>query len=103
MIQGIAALNLGDDEGLVPQGLCGLPHGFNVFPRFHKGLANCVHPLRKGEFQAPAVVFREGADAQVNARQIEPFARPQLSPHYYSAVHRLALDINHLKLEETIA
>ena len=102
MIQGIAALDLGNDEGLVPQGLGGFPHGFQVFPRFHKRLADRVHPLRQGEFQAPAVVFREGADAQVDAGKIESLAGAQLPSHYYAAVHHLPLDVHHLKLDEAV-
>ena len=73
VLQGPGAFDLGDDEGVVTQRGRGLPDGGDIRGALDEGLADRVHPLFGGEFQAFAVVIGEGADAEIDAGQIEAF------------------------------
>ncbi len=79
VLEGVRALDLGDDEGLFADGLGGGAHGFDVRRRLHERLAHRVHAVLERKFQAGAVVVGERADAEINARQVEALPGTQLA------------------------
>ncbi len=74
------AFNLGDEEWIATQGASGVTDGTQVRRALDKGLADRVHALFQGEFQAMGVVIGKGADAEINARQVKAFAGAQFAP-----------------------
>ena len=87
VLQGSGALDLGDDEGLPAARCGGGAHGLDVRRRLDERLAHGVHALLQRELEAGAVVLGEGADAQVDARQVEAFPRAELAAHRDVALH----------------
>ena len=79
MNQGIGTFDLGDDERLFPKAIRSGAQIFNVGGRFDKRLAHCIHSLGKCEFQAVAIVIGEGADAEIDTRQVEALAGSQFA------------------------
>jgi hypothetical protein len=86
----------------MPQ-LCRRPsHQINVASRLYEGLADGIHTLLDRKLQAVTVVFGKGANAQVDARQIQPLAQAQLAPGQHSALDVFALSAHDPQLNDAI-
>ena len=101
-IQGPCALDLGDDEGSVPEFFGRPANSGDVLTGFHKGLAHRVHAVFKGEAKTFPVPVRKGGYPQINAGQIEPFPGAQLSAHHHPAPHFVPGDGKDLQLNEPV-
>ena len=87
---------------MVPEGRRRIAHGLNVRRIFDERLAHRVHTVFESELHAVVVVFGEGADAEVDARKVEPLARAQFTAHDDTAADITALDLLHIDLDQTV-
>ena len=78
------------------------PNGGNVGGVFDEGLADRVDTVFEGKRQAMLVVVGEGADAQIDAGQIEAFTGAQLSPDQHLAADLPAGRFQHFELDEAV-
>ena len=69
---------------------------------FDERLAHRVDTVFESELHAVVVVFGEGADAEVDARKVEPFARAQFTAHDDPAADITALNLLHIDLNQTV-
>jgi hypothetical protein len=65
-------------------------------------LAYSIDATAQGEFQAPAIVFRESVDSQVDARKVESFARAKFPTHNCLAMNLSTGDALYLELHQAI-
>ena len=87
MRQRAGPLDLGNDKRTFAQALGRRAHCLDVGRRLHERLAHRVHAVLQREFETGAVVFGERADAQVDARQVQPLAGAQFATHDHFALH----------------
>ena len=92
VLERVGALDLGDDERLLAQ-LSPPPRARPRCPPRVRRTTGSRRPRRaERELQAGAVVFGERADAEIDARQVEPLARTQLAADGDRALHVVARD-----------
>ena len=91
-IKRAGALDFGDNKRVVLEPLGGLREPPRYPCRLDKGLAHSINPLFRGKFQALTVALGKGADAEIDARQIKPFAGPQLAANQDTAGNLFSLD-----------
>ena len=77
----------------------------DVRRQFHKRLTYGVHAMFEGKFQALPIALGECRDAQIDARQIQPFPGPQFAAHENAAmdsrsIHALDFQLNDAVVEE---
>ena len=89
-------------KGVVPERLGGGAHGLDVGGGFHERLAHRVHAVGERELQAGAVVIGEGADAEVDARQVEALPGAQFAADGDLAVDVVARDALDDQLHEAV-
>ena len=77
-------------------------HRINVGPGFHKRLADSIHAVFQGEFEAVPVVIGKCADAQVDAGQVEALAGAQHAAYQHFAVHLGIGDRHHFQLNVAV-
>src|SRR5205085_8308020 len=77
------ALDLRDQERIVPQCPGSSAHGIHVCGAFHKRLTHCVHAILQCELQTFVIALSEGANAEIEARQIQSFARAQFTTDFH--------------------
>src|SRR5208283_4183438 len=87
---------------MVPEGPRRIAHGLNIRRIFDERLAHGVHTVFESELQAIVVVFGEGADAEVDARKVEPLARAQFTAHDDTAADITALNLLNIDLNQTV-
>ena len=100
--QRVGALDLRDDERHAPDLRRRRAHGLDVRRALDERLAHRVHARAERKLQARAVVLGERADAEVDARQIQPLARTQLTADRDRAFHVVARDALDDELHETV-
>ncbi len=98
-IQGPGSLDLGNDERMVIEVLGRFANGVDVRPGLDKGLTDRIDAVFRGELQALVVALGKGADAEIDARQVEPFAGPEFSADQDTASHVPPFDLHHLELD----
>ena len=86
VLQRLGAFDLGDDERALPERLRGRADRFEVGRALDEGLAHGVHAVGEGELEAVAVVGGEGADAKIDARQVEAFPGAKLAARHHRAM-----------------
>ncbi len=102
MIEGVRALDFGDDEGMIAQRVSSPAHRCDVVAGLDKGLADRVNSFFRGELQAFMVTFGEGADSEIYAGEIQSLAGPQLSARNHPAENLIALDRRDIELNYSI-
>jgi hypothetical protein len=102
MGQGIRALNFGHDERLLAEAPGSGTQLFDIFCRFHKRLADRIHAVFQGKLKAFVVAGRKHTDAEINARQVEPFARAKFATHQHLAEDVLPRDRFHAELDQAV-
>ena len=107
VIQGRRPLDLGDDERIVPQGSRPFANGVDVGGIFDERLADRVDALPKRELQAFAVLPGKRADAEVDAGDVQAFARSEFPPDldlagYVPALCREDFELDHSVVDEDL-
>ena len=101
-LQRARTLDLRDEKRFVAQLACRRAHGLHVRGAFNKGLADRVHAMLQREFQTLAIPLRERADAEIDAREVQSFARAQFATHDDHAHHFTAAHFRHLELDVAV-
>ena len=102
LLEGVRALDLGDEEGAVVDGTRGGAHRLHVGGARDEGLAECIDPVGGGEAQPGVVLVGEGADAEVDSGQIQPLAGAQLAADPHRADHVLPAHLPDLEQDEPV-
>ena len=102
MFERAGALDFCDQERIMAETGRGFPNGGNVGGVFDEGLADRIDTVFEGKRKAMPVVVGEGADAQIDAGQIEAFTGTQLPPDQHLAADLPAGRFQHLELDDAV-
>ena len=79
MLERICALDLRNDEWMVPELFRSIANGVHVVDGLDERLADRVDTFTEREFETCTIVFGKGADAKINSGKVHSLARTQLA------------------------